>query len=1152
MSMTQDAGSFFRPLNYTTSFTNPAQYNMGQLGGIQAQGQQGFDASIHDIEYTQKLFQHYYEQSLFGVANQGLPAPPGTYGEGGLDPGGSQGLGYKGDTAPWSKVGWDGGGGGQYSYNAPNTGIATINNQDWYNSLQGPGWGGGIGGGGSLDWSKVGQAVGGLYPSSQSPFDFNAGAGASMFGGLGGAGAQPGAGLDWTKLYQGGAKTDPYPNMAMPDGPNQSMAQPQARQQPIDYGSLFGQAVGGKGGAPPSVSETAPAPMPGAAEQGAGMFGGLGGVGGPPGQAMDFTRLFGGKDTQGAPQATPQVASQAQPQQQPIDFGSLFGRVAGGTGQQRPVSAEGGDTFNDRFNAIGTGGLGARPATEPPPSGTSAADMAGAARDRLAGLLNPYDRPSLEEFQQGQSATTSQAAPIEGEAGRGGMVDRPGAVPGNPLYDQAEGERLPLTAPAMPRARPAAEPPADVSDDPRTLAGRQALIRNTLAKELQAQGLEVTSTYRDPSDPLSKANPNSAHTRAEAFDVRAKTPEQADAAIARIKELMGARGLVLGTDYKILDEVRNPSAWATGPHVHTQFLPEGMAKYQQNVYQDPENIVRPPASIPSTGTPQEQRQFDQPPRPPGELSLSNSPVLRGVDQRLVRAVEGGATFLPPGYSVEAVSGTSDRQKDTYGAHKSGNALDVKIRGPDGLIPHEGEDTTGMYTLLARGAKTWAQQNDPQTAAQMSYGGAFGTRGGKPGEVPDLMHYDLWGSRGQMRPDVQFGNLKPLTEAERNQMPAYIPLLGANQVPIEGRIATGSGTRAPVAPMMFGGEFGGVMGGELPTSPGWGPFQDFRPGATFENRTAEMLPDDQLAALRARGFGYDPNTVPEVAPSPLGWDLGLRLPAPGSAPAAAMARPQGAVGDKEAGGLDFNALWNDRAGAVAAEPVDERLPQSEVNDVFKQYLKQVPAFDVQRELQGQRAPFWNQLQSNPRQMDQFLALINSEMTQQNSPEAQQERIAFAETPANRFSAWGADAFPTASGTSHYLSSPLGTAGTAGDYYEPIRPGGTIGTSLTAVQNNPELRDRLAAAVRQAMLGGSNFSNFGLENSLRGSDIGNEALRTQALASHMPITNEDLTQKILPQFDTEHVGPSGHGAGDVRTFLNWVNNLKGLGAGYDVNR
>jgi hypothetical protein len=103
-----------------------------------------------------------------------------------------------------------------------------------------------------------------------------------------------------------------------------------------------------------------------------------------------------------------------------------------------------------------------------------------------------------------------------------------------------------------------------------------------LTGEVKATGAEITSTYRSPNHPLSRANPHSAHSRGLAFDTRARTPEQSDTAMARIRETMGGRGLKEGRDYKIIDEVRHPSHHATGPHVHTQLTPQGMKRYQES------------------------------------------------------------------------------------------------------------------------------------------------------------------------------------------------------------------------------------------------------------------------------------------------------------------------------------------------------------------------------------------------------------------------------------------------------------------------------------------------------------------------------------------------------------------------------------------
>ena len=86
-------------------------------------------------------------------------------------------------------------------------------------------------------------------------------------------------------------------------------------------------------------------------------------------------------------------------------------------------------------------------------------------------------------------------------------------------------------------------------------------------------------------------------------------------------------------------------------------------------------------------------------------------------------------------------------------------MDIRIIGPDGPIPNEGPDKTGMYTLLAQGVKTWVQQNDPAACESDGLWRRVRHQAWQQRRrvVPDLMHYDLGGSRGALRPEVQFGN-----------------------------------------------------------------------------------------------------------------------------------------------------------------------------------------------------------------------------------------------------------------------------------------------------------------------------------------------------------------------------------------------------------
>jgi len=181
---------------------------------------------------------------------------------------------------------------------------------------------------------------------------------------------------------------------------------------------------------------------------------------------------------------------------------------------------------------------------------------------------------------------------------------------------------------------------------------------------------------------------------------------------------------------------------------------------------------RPPADVPNTGG----STGSNVPFPNSGTTTQNGrtiappdhPSINGVNPRLVAAVRGGAAMaLPPGYAVRATSG--HRPGDTGSHHAKGNASDWQIYKPNGEpIPHTGDDTTGLYTRMARGVKAWVLENDPALADRIGYGGAFDKSRGSLTGVPDLMHYDLGGAnRGNLRPDVMFSRLQPLAQNERN-------------------------------------------------------------------------------------------------------------------------------------------------------------------------------------------------------------------------------------------------------------------------------------------------------------------------------------------------------------------------------------------------
>jgi hypothetical protein len=146
--------------------------------------------------------------------------------------------------------------------------------------------------------------------------------------------------------------------------------------------------------------------------------------------------------------------------------------------------------------------------------------------------------------------------------------------------------------------------------------------------------------------------------------------------------------------------------------------------------------------------------------------LGNFRRANGVVKELVAAVKGGAQLaLPDGYTVHVTSGHRPDGR-TSSKHFDREAIDVQIHGPDGPIANKGGDPTGMYQLLVRGVKTWAQENDQELLKYLGWGAAFETKKGSG--TSDEMHIDLGGSRGRLDPSRQFSKLKPLTPEERQK------------------------------------------------------------------------------------------------------------------------------------------------------------------------------------------------------------------------------------------------------------------------------------------------------------------------------------------------------------------------------------------------
>lgn len=138
----------------------------------------------------------------------------------------------------------------------------------------------------------------------------------------------------------------------------------------------------------------------------------------------------------------------------------------------------------------------------------------------------------------------------------------------------------------------------------------------------------------------------------------------------------------------------------------------------------------------------------------GGAVAGNMGRMRGVNPQLVDVVQAGARTLPEGYTVQPTSGVRPGDR---GYHGSGRASDWQILDPQGnAIPNTGDDPTGLYRQLARGASAYARETYPDMP--LAWGGAFDKRKGGGTGVPDLMHFDLGGDRGNLRPENRLAAL----------------------------------------------------------------------------------------------------------------------------------------------------------------------------------------------------------------------------------------------------------------------------------------------------------------------------------------------------------------------------------------------------------
>jgi Mannosyl-glycoprotein endo-beta-N-acetylglucosaminidase len=124
--------------------------------------------------------------------------------------------------------------------------------------------------------------------------------------------------------------------------------------------------------------------------------------------------------------------------------------------------------------------------------------------------------------------------------------------------------------------------------------------------------------------------------------------------------------------------------------------------------------------------------------------MARSPLFDNVDPGLVAAFEANQGVGP--YSVRATSGYRPGDPRYHG---KGAAMDIELYDPKtgtALDNYQNAQTAQAYQQYANKLYQWAQQNNPQLAEQLRWGGYFSGGPGKYGAL-DLMHFDVGGGAG---------------------------------------------------------------------------------------------------------------------------------------------------------------------------------------------------------------------------------------------------------------------------------------------------------------------------------------------------------------------------------------------------------------------
>jgi muramidase (phage lysozyme) len=127
--------------------------------------------------------------------------------------------------------------------------------------------------------------------------------------------------------------------------------------------------------------------------------------------------------------------------------------------------------------------------------------------------------------------------------------------------------------------------------------------------------------------------------------------------------------------------------------------------------------------------------------------VSRSPIFDQVDPQLLKALHAvGDAYAP--YKVGYISGYRPGDPRFHG---KGRAVDVQLSDPKtgaALANYQDAAHAQAYQQYANAVYQWAQQNNPELAQRLRWGGYFSGGTGKYGAF-DLMHFDTGGGPGGM-------------------------------------------------------------------------------------------------------------------------------------------------------------------------------------------------------------------------------------------------------------------------------------------------------------------------------------------------------------------------------------------------------------------